>query len=824
MYRAYHALPPLLNAKGEPTGAVYGVIQMLRKLVKSYKPEYMAVVLDSKEPTFRHEIFPDYKANRPPMPEDLRSQWERLCEILPLMGIPLVKESGVEADDLMATWAVWAQKEGWEVLISSGDKDMTQLVCPHITVIDSMSQRTYDTAGVLKKFGVLPHQIADYLALMGDKIDHIPGVPGVGPKTAVKWLNTYGSLASLIDNAHQISGKIGEVLRAKLVDLPLSLTLVTLKTDIPVREKLSDFKLKVEKIQPLRKLLEELGFQSLLKEYVAVNEAAPALVCTFAQDDPNWRQRLATCLKAFFYFDHEKCVWCVIPMGAEPLHGFLIEPDRGDLLKVVRDFWADPTREILGHDLKNQWHQLTVTFPEMALAGQFEDTRLMSHTLQSQTSLDLKKISERLGVDEKNLAAIYLHLQNQLMAQPVLQKVYSEIEKPLIPILYRMEETGVLLDLEKLKIQAGELNQKIAALQEEVHRLTGISFNLDSPKQLREILFEREKLPVIEKTPKGEASTNERVLSALAPNYPVAALILSHRSLMKLKTTYVDKLPDCVHPQTGRLHARFDQSGTVTGRFSCSDPNLQNIPIRTEEGRRIRDAFIARPGWRMVACDYSQIELRIMAHLSGDPQLLSAFSAGEDIHRQTASEVFGVPMEAVSASERRAAKAINFGLIYGMSSFGLAAQLGVDRKAAQVYLNRYFERYPGVKQYMDSVESQAQEKGYVETLSGRRLYLPDIRSKDGFKRKAAIRAAVNAPMQGSAADIIKKAMIAVDQLLDPQKAVLLMQVHDELVFEIAAEQVDFYASQIRDAMIHAMPLKVPLEVSIGVGHHWGEAH
>lgn len=885
LFRAYHAIPPLTNSKGEPTNAIYGVSNMLRKLIADYQSEYITVVFDAPGKTFRNDLYDQYKAHRPSMPDDLRVQIEPLHQLIRAMGLPLIMEPDVEADDVLGALAQNAAGQGFSVIISTGDKDMAQLVTEHIILENTMSNARMDIQGVFDKFGVKPEQIVDYLALMGDSSDNIPGVPKVGPKTAAKWLEEYQTLENLIANADKITGKIGENLRASLEQLPLAKQLTTIKCDLDLPYSMDDLKRRPINTEELKNQLAELGFSSWLKMLdnnveAVICEDKPAIIEsnyeTILTDQQlnQWLEQLENA--ELFAFDTETTSldyskaeivgvsFSVTPGKAAYLplaHDYAGVPDqlnRTEVLKKLRPLLENPHKAKLGQNLKYDTHVLANH--GITLCGIAHDTMLESYVLNSIATKhnmdDLAK--EYLGVatihyedvagkgakqisfQEVTLeqaapyaaedADITLRLHQVLMAKlqqhPALLSLYSEIEIPLISVLARIESNGVLIDAAMLAQQSLELANHIVAIEQQAHDLAGHTFNLGSPKQIQDILYDQQKLPVLKKTPKGQPSTEESVLQELAVDYPLPKLILDYRSLSKLKSTYTDKLPQQVDDKTGRVHTSYHQAVAATGRLSSSDPNLQNIPIRSEEGRKIRQAFIAPKGYKIVAADYSQIELRIMAHLSADDGLLKAFSKGEDVHRATAAEVFGVAPDQVTTDLRRSAKAINFGLIYGMSSFGLAQQLGLSRSQAQSYIELYFARYPGVKQYMDSIRDQAREQGYVETLFGRRLYLPEIKSRNAARRQYAERTAINAPMQGSAADIIKRAMISADQWLFQEKpdAKMIMQVHDELVFEVAEDKADQFADIIRTIMTSVADLNVPLIVDIGIGSNWDEAH
>ena len=885
LFRAYHAIPPLTNPRGDPTNAIYGVSNMLRKLMADYQSEYITVVFDAPGKTFRNDLYDQYKSHRPPMPDDLRVQIEPLHQLIRAMGLPLIMEPDVEADDVLGALAQHAVQQGFSVIISTGDKDMAQLVNDHIILENTMSNSRMDIQGVIDKFGVKPEQIVDYLALMGDSSDNIPGVPNVGPKTAAKWLEQYQTLENLIAHADKITGKIGENLRSSLTQLPLAKQLTTIKCDLDLPYSMDDLKRRPVNTVELKNLLAEQGFLSWLKMLdnhveAAVIENKPAIIessyetILTEQQFKQWYERLENA--ELFAFDTETTSldyskaeivgvsFAITPGNAAYLplaHDYAGVPaqlNRTKVLEQFRPLLENPDKFKLGQNLKYDAHVLANH--GITLRGIAHDTMLESYVLNSTATKhnmdDLAK--EYLGVttihyedvagkgakqipfQEVTLeqatpyaaedADITLRLHQVLMAKlqlhPTLLTLYSEIEIPLISVLARIESNGVLIDAAMLTQHSLELANHLVAIEQQAHDLAGHTFNLGSPKQIQDILYDQQKLPVLKKTPKGQPSTEESVLQELALDYPLPKLILDYRSLSKLKSTYTDKLPQQVDEKTGRVHTSYHQAVAATGRLSSSDPNLQNIPIRSEEGRKIRQAFIAPKGYKIMAADYSQIELRIMAHLSADTGLVKAFSEGQDVHRATAAEVFGVAPDQVTTDLRRSAKAINFGLIYGMSSFGLAQQLGLSRSQAQSYIDLYFARYPGVKNYMDSIREQAREQGYVETLFGRRLYLPEIKSRNAARRQYAERTAINAPMQGTAADIIKRAMIGADQWLFQEKpdAKMVMQVHDELVFEASEDQVHHYAATIRNIMCSAADLNVPLIVDIGIGSNWDEAH
>jgi len=885
LYRAFHAMPNLTNSTGEYTGAVYGVVNMLRKLIKDYDPEYMAVVFDAKGKTFRDDIYKDYKANRPPMPPELSKQIEPLHQLVKAMGIPILVIKGVEADDVIGTLAKQAAREKMDTLISTGDKDMAQLVNEHITLIDTMKNAFLDRAGVIEKFGLPPERIIDYLALMGDKSDNIPGVDNVGPKTAAKWLEQYGSLDGVKQHANEIKGKAGDNLRAALDQLPLSHQLATINCDVELGLTPEDLKRQPPQEKELVEILSRLEFKTWLSEILKNRTEHTAAESTltssrryqtiFSQQElTDWLEKLKNA--PLFAFDTETTDLdyiiaelvgvsfavkeheaAYVPV-AHDYEGAPQQLSRNKVLQQLKPLLEDPKHHKLGQHLKYDMNVLANYGIE--LNGVAHDTMLQSYVLDSTAtrhdmdSLALKYLGcntihfEDIAGKGKNqltfnqiaieIAAPYaaedaditLRLHNtlwpKLEKEPELKWLYENIEIPLVPVLSRIERNGVFIDVDMLATQSKQLEKSIAILEQAVAEAAGEEFNISSPKQIQAILFDKLGLPVLKKTPTGQPSTAEDVLQELALDYPLPKLILEHRSLSKLKSTYTDKLPLQVSEKTRRVHTSYHQAIASTGRLASKDPNLQNIPIRTEEGRRIRQAFIAPRGCRIIAADYSQIELRIMAHLSGDKGLLDAFAKGIDVHRATAAEVFGTPADKVSNEERRRAKAINFGLIYGMSAFGLAKQLGIGRNEAQQYVDLYFERYPGVKAFMDTTREQAREIGYVKTVFGRRLYLPDINHSNAQRRQYAERTAINAPMQGTAADIIKLAMIKTDQWIRESKLdiKMIMQVHDELVFEVRESQVDTAIREITHCMESVANLKVPLKVDIGAGLNWDETH
>jgi DNA polymerase-1 len=924
LYRAFHALPPLSNSKGEPTGAVLGVLNMLNKMIKEESPDRIAVVFDAPGRTFRDDLFEQYKAHRAPMPDDLRSQVQPLYDTVAAMGLPLLRVPGVEADDVIGTLAKQGAASGYEVLISTGDKDMAQLVGPHIGLINTMSNTRLDRAGVKAKFDVFPEQIVDYLALVGDSSDNIPGITGVGPKTAAKWLNQYGTLDELIAHIGDVGGKVGENLRNELAMLELSRKLATIDTALKLDITAEGLATGAPDLSRLRELYTRLELRALLKALgsavepslagvppvadmppaadvgaavvdvviagtaetagaqavaaIAVVETlgpAPDYHTILSQDALDaWLAKLAAAPLMSFDAETDSLDYmqarivglsfavapgeaAYVPLG----HDYAGAPqqlDREKVLAAFKPLLEDPTRPKLGHHLKYGAHSLANY--GIALEGQRFDSMLESYVLNSVATrhdmdstvqkylgiktihyedvagkgakqitfnqVDVNRATEYCAEDADATLRLHLALWPQIEAQPTLKTVYETIEQPLVPVLYRMERAGVLVDRELLRIQSSELAARMLELQTLAHAEAGGAFNVDSPKQLQEILFGKLGIPVIRKTPTGQPSTAEDVLEELAATYPLPKLILEYRGVAKLKSTYTDKLPEQINQATGRIHTSYHQAVAATGRLSSTDPNLQNIPIRTKEGRRIRQAFVAPPGHSLVAADYSQIELRIMAHLSGDASLLQAFAEDRDVHQATAAEVFATPLDAVSADQRRSAKAINFGLMYGMSAFGLARQLGIGRGEAQKYMDLYFERYPGVKRYMEETRRQARESGFVETVFGRRLYLPEIQSRNQALRQYAERSAINAPMQGTAADIIKRAMIEVDAWLQSSRipARLIMQVHDELVLEVADEAVEAMVGPLRTHMAQAATLAVPLKVDVGIGRNWDEAH
>ena len=914
LYRAFHALPPLSNAQGEPTGALFGIVNMLSSHLKE-KPEYIAFVVDASGPTFRDDLDPQYKANRPPMPDELRAQVQPMCDIVEALGIPILRVPGVEADDVIGTLAVQGAADGIAVTISTGDKDFAQLVRrldngAGVTLVNTMSGSRLDSdESVMAKFGVRADQIVDLLSLMGDSVDNIPGVDKCGPKTAAKWLAEYGTLENVIAHADAIKGKIGENLRAALPRLPLNRQLATIKLDVALDGGPTTLALREPHVDDLRVLYARYGFNQALKELgggdPAANAAAelagirntaagyarsapvqdealdPALAQKGTYDTVQTREQLDAWIAKLegageFAFDTETDALdamranlvglsfstepgsgCYIPVG-HTYPGAPAQLDLRETLDALRPLLESAQHRKLGQHGKYDIHVLRRH--GVAIAGYADDTMLESFIWNSSaTRHDMDSLAKRyLGYDTIKFEAvagkgakqipfsevaiddattyaaedadITLRLHRVLSAKlaeiPTLQTVYRDIEIPLVPVLARMEANGILIDADELRRQSADLSRRMLAAQQKATELAGRTFNLDSPKQVCALLYDELKLPALVKTPSGQPSANEEALEAIADQHELPRIILDYRSLAKLRSTYTDKLSEMVNPDTGRVHTSYHQAGAATGRLSSNDPNLQNIPIRTEDGRRIRKAFIAPPGRKLIACDYSQIELRIMAHLSEDPALVRAFASGADIHRATAADVFGKPLEDVSGNERRAAKAINFGLMYGMSAFGLAKQLDIGRGEAQDYIALYFNRYPGVREFMERTRKEAHERGYVETVFGRRLYLDNINARNQGLRAGAERAAINAPMQGTAADIIKRAMIDIDRWIagHADKAKMLLQVHDELVFECDEALVDTLVAEATARMAAAAELRVPLVIDSGVGDNWDEAH
>lgn len=894
LYRAWHALPKLTSSKGAHTGALLGVLNMINKLSREQPSAHFAVVFDAPGKTFRDALFDQYKANRPPMPDDLRAQVEPLLAAVQAAGLPLLRIEGVEADDVIGTLCRQGTGSGMQVLVSTGDKDMTQLVGDGVTVVNTMTDTVLDRDGVKNKFDVWPEQIIDYLALVGDSSDNIPGVPKVGAKTAAKWLAEYGSADEIIRNAATISGKVGESLRENIEQLKLSQQLATIKCDVELPVRPEDLLRGAPDTDELRRIYREYELRNLLRQLdeqrdseqsvesaidvqsadVQADEKGDYDTVLTQKDFDRWLQRIEkaplvavdTETTSLDYMQAEIVgISIAVKTGAAAYipvgHNYPGAPaqlPREEVLQALKGFLEDPKRRKVGHHLKYDAH--IIARYGIQLAGMAFDSMLESYVLNSVATrhdmdstashylgvttihfedvagrgakqltfnqIDLEQASPYAAEDADITLRLHEHLWAELQKIPSLRDLYLEIEQPLVPVLLGMEEAGVLIDREMLRKQSSELAKKMQQLEKNAHDLAGGPFNLGSPKQLQEILFEQQGLPVVRKTPKGQPSTAEDVLQELAINYELPQVILEYRGVAKLKSTYTDKLPLQIAAGTGRVHTSYHQAVAATGRLSSTDPNLQNIPIRTPEGRRIRQAFIAPEGRLLLAADYSQIELRIMAHLSGDEGLVSAFTDDLDIHRATAAEVFGMALNEVTADQRRSAKAINFGLMYGMSAFGLGKQLGIARSEAQNYIDLYFDRYPGVKAFMDEIKERARSAGYVETLFGRRLYLPEINDRNAQRRQYAERSAINAPMQGTAADIIKKAMIAVHRWIEDEQAParMIMQVHDELVFEVDENECDAVRARIVALMSQAAQLSVNLKVDAGVGRNWDEAH
>jgi len=884
LYRAYHALPKLTNAAGEPTGALHGVLTMINKLVRDADGKPVAVVFDAPGKTFRDDLYAEYKANRPPMPDDLRDQLQPLLDAIEAMGLPLLRIKGVEADDVIGTLCRQATEHGQRVLVSTGDKDMAQLVNDHITLMNTMFNSVLDRDGVKVKFDVEPEQIVDYLALIGDSADNIPGIPKVGAKTAAKWLNLYDSIDGIVEHADEIKGKVGESLREHIGQLELSQKLATIDQNVDLPVELDALTVSDGDPEALRSLYARFELRALLRqldeaEGTVDSADTPAekvdydTVLTQGTFDA-WLDRAKKAELIAFdtettsvnYMEAELVgvslavapgEACYIPV-AHDYPGAPDQLDRDSVLAALRPLLEAETPAKVGHHLKYDAHILA--HYGIALGGMRYDSMLESYVLNSVATrhdmdsvakhylgvetihfedvagkgakqltfnqVDLEKAAPYAAEDADITLKLHRTLYEGLEKAPSLKTVYETIEQPLVPVLLDMEAAGVLIDRDMLAEQSRELENTMVELEQRAHELAGKEFNLGSPKQLQEILFEEQELPIIRKTPKGQPSTAEDVLVELSHDYELPKVIIDYRGVSKLKSTYADKLPRLIAERTGRLHTSYHQAVAATGRLSSSDPNLQNIPIRTEAGRRIRKAFVAPEGHEILAADYSQIELRIMAHLSEDEGLLSAFADEQDVHRATAAEVFGASLEAVTTDQRRAAKAINFGLMYGMSAFGLAKQLGVGRAEAQDYIDLYFDRYPGVKHYMDSIRERAREKGFVETVFGRRLYLPEINARNAQRRQYAERSAINAPMQGTAADIIKRAMIRVHDWLSGSSlgTRMIMQVHDELVFEVPVDEMDSVEAQVVELMSAAADLAVPLKVDAGRGVNWDEAH
>jgi DNA polymerase-1 len=904
LYRAFHAMPDLRSPTGEPTGAIQGVLNMLRRLRADYPSDYSACVFDAKGKTFRDDMYPEYKAHRPSMPPELAAQIEPLHKAIAAFGWNILMVDGVEADDVIGTLALQTTVGGGRCIISTGDKDLTQLVNSQVTLINTMSNETLDEAGVLAKFGVPPERIVDYLTLVGDTVDNVPGVHKCGPKTAVKWLTQYGTLDNLMAHASEVGGAVGDNLRSALEWLPQGRRLITVKCDVPLPAHYDELVAPPQDSEQLRSLLQGFGFKTLLRDVLPTPAAgtpssskadavgspqqgsmfdassgevvAPATryecILSEAQLD-SWLKKIMqaelVCVDTETTgLDSMTAQLVGISLAIETHHSAYLPlahhypgaPDqinREHALQKLKPWLESATNKKLGQNLKYDQH--IFANHGIKLAGIAEDTLLQSYVLESHKPHDMYNLALRhLGVktisyeevagkgakqicfdqvaidtatqyaaeDADITLQLHLTLSPQIKTQGRLEHVYRDIELPARQVLFVMERNGVLLDSKLLNIQSRELGEKLLGLEARAYEQAGQPFNMNSPKQVQEILFEKLGLQVKKKTPSGTPSTDEEVLQELALDYPLPKLMLEYRGMSKLKSTYTDKLPLMVNPSTGRVHTSYSQAVAVTGRLASSDPNLQNIPVRTAEGRRIREAFIADPGSHIVSADYSQIELRIMAHLSSDAGLLHAFEHGHDVHRATAAEIFAVEPEAVSSEQRRYAKVINFGLIYGMSAFGLASQLGIERSAAQAYIERYFARYPGVANYMQSTREQAKQQGYVETVFGRRLWLPEINGGNGMRRQAAERAAINAPMQGTAADLIKLAMVAVQNWLEKEnlQTRLIMQVHDELVLEVPDSELALVRDKLPGLMCNVAQLKVPLEVGLGVGDNWEAAH
>ncbi len=878
LYRAFHVLS-LTTSSGQPTGAIYGVLNMIRKLLSDYDPLYIAVVFDAKGKSFRHRLYPDYKANRPSMPEEMRRQIPILQEVIRAMGLPLLMVDDVEADDVIATLAAKAATHGLATIISTGDKDFAQIVSGDVKLVDTMQQVVYDREAVVRKYGVPPERMVDYLTLVGDASDNIPGVPKVGPKTATKWLQRYGSLDAIMDHADEIDGKVGENLRNSLQALPLSRELVTVKRDVELGTEPEDLRRRPVDEAKLAELYTELEFKTWLAELGAVAAESDTRVVNYTviTDEASldyWIGRLKQA--DLFALDTETTSIDVLSAQLVGI-SFAVKPNEAAYLPVGHDYSGappqlpldlvlsklkplleDPDQSKVGQNLKYD-HGVLANYG-IDLRGIAFDTMLESYVLDSVStrhdmdSLALKHLGlktttyeEVAGKGKSQLAFNAVDIQDaapyaaedaditlrlhqalwpKLEEIPTLQELLVGIEMPLVPVLSRIERNGVKIDSAMLARHSLELVERLAEIAAQAHRVAGTAFNISSPKQIQEVLYQKLKLPILRKTPKGQPSTAEHVLQELAADYELPGLILEHRALSKLRTTYTDKLPEMVNSRSGRVHTSYHQAVAATGRLSSADPNLQNIPVRSAEGRRIREAFVPEYGFVMLSADYSQVELRIMAHLSRDEGLMQAFADGADVHRSTAAEVFGVAQDMVTGEQRRHAKAINFGLIYGMSAFGLARQLRIDRGAAQDYVNRYFEKYPGVKAFMDETRALAHERGFVETVFGRRLYLPEINAANHARRQYAERTAINAPMQGTAADLIKMAMLDIDKWI--QRATsdvrMIMQVHDELVFEVSKSELVEASNRIASLMCQVAELAVPLEVDIGTGANWAEAH
>ena len=878
LYRAYHALPPLTNSNNQPTGAIKGVISMIKRILIDHPDSPLAVVFDAKGKTFRHDMYSEYKANRPPMPEDLVLQIEPIHRIISLMGIKLIMISGVEADDVIGTLAEQARQKKLDTVISTGDKDMTQLVCENVSVVNTMSGELLDEAGVKKKFGVDPDHITDYLALIGDKSDNVPGVDKVGPKTAVKWLEEYTDIEGVIKNAESIGGKVGENLRSSLDTLELAYELVTIKTDVELEIGIEDLKVQDPNADELTELYKELEFNSWLQEVPQKKPVQPAIdssyKCISTKDDLGKLIKNASQAKTLALdtettgLDYMDSDLVGISMSFTPGEAFYIPINHKDnsspqldmdyVLEELRPLLEDSEQKIIGQNIKFDMNILSQHC--INISSIKNDTMMMSYVLDaSATRHNLDALSsyylgyktstfedvagkgvKQVTFDEVSIAdathyaaedaditlRLYEELLSKLESVESLKKLNEDIEIPLIEVLSEMEQNGAVLNSKILNAQSKDLSNRIKKIEKKAYGLAGDEFNLGSTKQLREIFFDKLGYRVIKKTPGGQPSTDEKVLAELAEEYELPKILLEHRTLSKLKSTYTDKLPSQISISTGKVHTSFHQAVTTTGRLSSSDPNLQNIPIRTEDGRRIRQAFEPSKGHKFVSADYSQIELRVMAHMSKDEGLLTAFQDGEDVHSKTASEVFNVDIEAVTTDLRRNAKAINFGLIYGISAFGLGKQLNINRNLAAEYMAMYFEKYPGVKKYMETTKDFAAENGYVETLFGRRLYLRDINASNAMRRQASERAAINAPVQGTAADIMKIAMIKMHQLIKETnvEAKLILQVHDELILDTPNKEIDEVIGLVTESMMGAASLDVPLEIDVGVGDNWDQAH
>ena len=927
LYRAFHAMPDLRNGAGEPTGAIYGMVNMMRRARSELKADHIACVFDAKGKTFRDEMYSEYKAHRSPMPEDLVKQIEPIHAMVKALGWPVLMVSGVEADDVIGTLACQATQAGWETIISTGDKDLAQLVNPSVTLINTMTNEKLDIDGVKEKFGVPPELIVDYLSIIGDTVDNVPGVPKAGPKTANKWLAEFGNLDSLIANADQVKGVVGENLRASLNWLPQARQLITVKTDCdlsPHLPGLDDLHAKSEDAPLLRELFERYAFKTWLRdvekqltspenkgeapsfdlagspinasENITSEDKKTRVIASTPTKDlsqetrdsqdaiernyecvvdqvglEKWLKKIES--SALTAVDTETTSLdalaaelvgislsvqpgeaCYIPVAHRNGEAQL---DRDLVLARMKTWLESPTHLKVGQNLKYDAH-IFANY-DITLNGVAFDTLLESYVLESHLPHNMDSLAERhlgmktiryeevcgkgvhqIGFDQVDLKIatdyaaedaditlrLHLELWPQIQESEGLLYIYEKVEMPAMRVLGIMERNGIRIDSALLAKQGQQVGKRLLELEGEIHKLAGQPFNIQSPKQIAEILFGQLELPVIKKTPSGAPSTDEEVLQKLAEDYPLPARILDYRSLAKLMSTYIEKLPRMADPKTGRVHTNFSQATAVTGRLASSDPNLQNIPVRTEEGRRIREAFIPAEGCKLLSADYSQIELRIMAHIAEDENLLAAFRDGKDVHQATAAEIFGVPLDDVNSEQRRYAKVINFGLIYGMSAFGLAGNLGIERSAAQNYIAKYFDRYPGVAQYMERTRLEARENGYVETVFGRRLWLPEIKGSNGPRRQGAERAAINAPMQGTAADLIKLAMIAVENWLEKEqlKTKMLLQVHDELVFDVPLDEIELLQAKLPDLMCHVAQLKVPLVVSIGIGDNWEEAH